>query len=76
MVRTVISLGEEEKEWLDRRAAEEGVPMTEIIRQAVKQYRSRSRARRPSRETLLKKTRGTWKHGDGLEYQRKIRDEW
>lgn len=25
---------------------------------------------------LLEKTRGTWKRGDGLEYQVRIRQEW
>lgn len=25
---------------------------------------------------LLEKTRGSWKHGDGLEYQIRIREEW
>lgn len=25
---------------------------------------------------LLEKTRGTWKHGDGLEYQIRLREEW
>ncbi len=25
---------------------------------------------------LLEKTRGTWRHGDGLEYQVRLREEW
>lgn len=76
MVRTMISLGEEEKEWLDRKAAEDGVSMAEIIRLAVKQYRTHDRPRRPSLDTLLRKTRGIWRRGDGLAYQVKVRDEW
>jgi hypothetical protein len=27
-------------------------------------------------DELLLKTSGLWKHGDGLNYQEKIRDEW
>ncbi|MBA2692883.1 MAG: hypothetical protein H0U65_10375 [Rubrobacter sp.] len=27
-------------------------------------------------EKLLEETEGTWKHGDGLEYQIRIREEW
>ncbi len=29
-----------------------------------------------SSQELLEKTRGTWKGGDGLEYQIRIREEW
>ena len=34
MVRTIVSLAEEEKEWLDRRSRQEGVPMAEVVRRA------------------------------------------
>ncbi len=36
MVRIVISLGEGSKRSLDRRAARDGISMTELIRRAVK----------------------------------------
>ena len=76
MVRTVISLPDDDKRWLDRRAAQEGVPMTELIRRAVRLLREHGGAERPPFEELLERTRGTWKHGDGLRYQRKTRREW
>jgi hypothetical protein len=76
MVRTVISLDVDDKRWLDRAAASEGVPMTELIRQAVKLLRERTRRRRPQVDDLLDQTSGSWKLGDGLAYQRKIRREW
>lgn len=76
MVRTVISLDEDEKRWLDRRAAEEGVPMTELIRRAVRLLREHSQLRQPEWEDLLTRTAGIWKHGDGLEYLERLRGEW
>lgn len=75
MVRTVVSLDPEDKAWLDRKARQEGVPMTEIVRQAVRQLRERSESA-PRMERLLEKTRGMWKGDDGLAYQRRLRREW
>jgi hypothetical protein len=81
MVRTVISLDEADKQWLDERAAAEGVPMTEIIRRAVRRLREdrgadAASATGTTTEDLLERTRGTWQHGDGLEYQERLRGEW
>jgi hypothetical protein len=75
MVRTVISLDAEEKAWLDRRAAEEGVPMTQVVRDAIRRLREESEAR-PGFDALLGETRGIWTAGDGLEYQKRLRTEW
>lgn len=75
MVRTVIALPKEDKDWLDREAAREGVSMTELVRRAVGLLRAESE-RRESFEDLLDATAGTWTQGDGLEYQRRIRAEW
>ncbi len=77
MPRTIISLSAEDKAWLDLRAKEERVPMTELVRRAVREYRQRfgDGAPRPLEE-LLERTRGGWKHGDGLRYQNTARDEW
>ncbi len=73
MVRTVISLEEEEKAWLDRKAEQEDVSMTEVVRRAVRRYREESEL---SVHRLLEKTSGIWSGEDGLSYQRRIRDEW
>lgn len=40
MIRTVFSIDEDDKQWLDRKAAREGVSMTEVIRRAVRRLRS------------------------------------
>ena len=77
MPRTIISLSDEDKVWLDRRSRAERVPMTELVRRAVREYRERYDAGAPSRlRELLERTRGRWTHGDGLRYQDAARDEW
>ena len=76
MVRTVISLEAKEKLWLDRAARSEGVPMTELIRRAVRLLREQSRRERPDLNDLLDATSGSFRRGDGLTYQRKVRREW
>lgn len=76
MVRTVVSLEKKDKRWLDGAAAAEGVPMTELIRRAVRLLREQSRRERPAWDDLLDQTSGSWALGDGLRYQRKIRREW
>lgn len=76
MIRTVISLDPEDKQWLDRKAKESQTTLAALIRQAVKQMRRQEEAKSPSFEQLLKSTKGLWKGGDGLVYQESIRDEW
>ena len=77
MPRTIISLSDEDKVWLDRRSRAERVPMTELVRQAVREYRERCDAAGSSRlRELLGRTRGCWTHGDGLRFQNTARDEW
>ena len=76
MVRTVISLDEEDKRWLDARARETHVSMAEIVRQAVRRLREESAREARATDELLQQTSGIWKQGDGLAYQRRLRDEW
>ncbi|HKI06395.1 MAG TPA: ribbon-helix-helix domain-containing protein [Thermoanaerobaculia bacterium] len=78
MIRTLISLEDEDKKWLDRKAKEEGLTMTELVRVAVRRYREQCEASQAaeSLEQLLGRTAGIWREGDGLAYQRAVRDEW
>jgi hypothetical protein len=75
MVRTVVSLDEDDKRWLDNEAAREGVPMTEVIRRAVRRLRS-EHERTADFDRLLAATRGIGSGEDGLEVQRRLRGEW
>lgn len=78
LVRTVISLDVAEKRWLDAKAKEERVAMTEIVRRAIRAYREAERRTDSSGfEALLRRTAGIWKpRVDGLEYQNRLRTEW
>jgi len=78
MIRTLISLDEEDKTWLDRRAKEEGLTMTQLVRMAVKRYREQceTSAGEPSLEQALRRTAGLRRGGDGLAWQQEIRGEW
>lgn len=76
-IRTIISLDPEQKAWLDGLARETGKSMTAIVREALAAYRAQqNRKRKPVLDDLLAQTSGTWKKGDGLAWQRRLRDEW
>lgn len=72
--KTTILLHEDERDWLERYSEDRKLPMAEAIRIAIKNLREAD-----GRETyaqLLQETKGVWKKGNGLDYQRKIRSEW
>ena len=75
MVRTVVSLGEEDKKWLDERASKDGVPMTEVVRRAVRRLRYEEGAAEAFAE-LLESTRGIGTGEDGMVVQKRLRNEW
>jgi Arc/MetJ-type ribon-helix-helix transcriptional regulator len=75
MIRTVVSLPEEDKRWLDDEAVREGVSMTEVIRRAVSRLRAEAR-RAKAFDDLLKTTAGIGTGDDGVALQKKLRKEW
>jgi hypothetical protein len=78
MVRTVISLDERDKQWLDRKAREQGVSMTTLVRQAVREMRLRpspANGNEPAFEEILRMTKGTWTKGDAAAWVRRMRRE-
>jgi len=75
MVRTVVSLPEDDKRWLDAEAKREGVSMTAVIRMAVSRLRAETR-RAKTFDNLLKTTAGIGTGEDGVALQRKLRKEW
>ena len=75
MIRTVISLPDEDKRWLDGEAVREGVSMTELIRRAVSRLRSEAKRERAF-ESLLEDTSGIGAGEDGVAVQAKLRREW
>jgi len=73
MVRTIISLDIEDKKWIDQLARKRDVSMTEIVREAIRRMRHEEEE---TVDVLLEHTKRTWREGDGLLYQRKVRGEW
>jgi hypothetical protein len=69
----ILSLEDQDKAWLERKAREEGVSMAEVVRQAVRRMQH---AEEESLDQVLAATRGLWHKGDGLRYQRAVRREW
>ena len=76
MIRTVLSLADSDKRWLDQQASLQHVPMTEVVRQAVQALRAARQQNGDDFQALLAGTSGIWSHGDGLDWQQNARDEW
>lgn len=73
MTRMLISLEETDRRWLEQRAQEAGIPMSEVVRQAIRQ--AQESGQKPLKD-LLASTKGLWRQGDGLRYQRRVRKDW
>ena len=80
MVRTVVSFDERDKKWLDRKAREEGVTMTTLVRQAVRDLRMKggsagisTSVSEPAFEEILRMTKGTWRKGDAAAWVKRMR---
>lgn len=76
MIRTVVSLDEADKPWLDQQAALQQVSMTEVVRQALHAFRAARERNNNDFSALLDDTSGLWTEGDGLDWQQKMRSEW
>jgi Arc/MetJ-type ribon-helix-helix transcriptional regulator len=72
--RTIITLPDEDKAWLEEYSRMHGISMAEGIRSALRLFREKKQ--REIYRALVEQTRGIWLHGDGLDYQRKLRSEW
>jgi hypothetical protein len=73
MTRLLVSLNEQDRGWLERKARQTGASMAEVVRQSIQRMK---KAEQKSFDELLRATSGVWRGGDGLRYQRKIRREW
>lgn len=65
MIRTVFRVEPEEKDWLRRCARSERVPMAEVVRRAVRQYRVRRESPPAPDQLLLWRDPGLWAAADG-----------
>jgi len=73
-IRTIITLSEEDKRWLESYSNAHQVSLAEAIRQGIR--RLKDAELRETYRVLVQSTKGLWKRGDGLKYQREIRSEW
>jgi hypothetical protein len=73
MNRTIISLESDDKVWLEEESLRSGLPQSAIVRLSIRYLRL---DREKSFQNLLNQTTGTWKEGDGLAYQERLRSEW
>lgn len=78
MVRTLISLPEQKLKKLDMLARKSKKSRAQLVREAVDLYLKKNDKPQESWKELVKRTAGIWKHKnvDGLEYERKLREEW
>ena len=72
--RTIITISEEDKTWLEAYSKAFNVSVAEVIRQGIKRLRETDEPEAYLK--LVENTRGIWKQGDGLRYQIGLRSEW
>lgn len=72
--RTIITLPEEDKIWLEGYSMAYQISFAEAVRRGIKRLRESATA--DTYTMLVENTQGVWKKGDGLKYQRSIRSEW
>ncbi len=76
MTRTIVSIPEEEKKWLESYSRRHGISSAEIVRRAIREYR-----RKESQKSLagvLRETAGAWTSikGDTRDHVDALRKEW
>jgi hypothetical protein len=72
--RTILTISEEDKNWLESDSSLHKVSVAEAIRQGIRKLREAEF--HENYHALVKNTKGILKNGNGLAYQEKIRNEW
>lgn len=72
-MRFLADLPDDDVQWLDRQAAEQGKSRAAVVREAIVAYRAEAS------KDWIKRGFGYWKDrddiGDGVEYQRVVRED-
>jgi len=72
--RAIITISDQEKQWLGSYTKTHGISMAEAIRRGIACLKaSQSLA---SYQKTVSDTKGIWLKGDGLKYQERLRSEW
>jgi hypothetical protein len=75
MVRTIVTIEESDKKWLDRYSGRHSQSTAETIRLAIKEFQKISRGE--DYQKALKSTAGLLGgKDDSVKYVRKLRSEW
>ncbi len=72
--RTIITISEEDKRWLESYSSLHKVSVAEAIRQSIRKLKEVELLE--NYQSLVNNTTGLWKKRDGLACQKKIRAEW
>jgi hypothetical protein len=76
MTRTILSLPEDEKKWLESYGRRHRISGAEVIRRAIREFR----LMKPDKDlaSVLRETAGAWTSikGDSRDYVDKLRKEW
>ena len=72
--RTIITLSEEDKQWLESYSRTHQISLAEAIRQGIRRLKDVELEN--TYRTIVQNTQGIWKEGEGMKYQRKLRSEW
>jgi hypothetical protein len=72
--RTIITLPDEDRAWLEEYSKVHGISMAEGIRTALRLLRENKE--KDTYRTLVERTQGIWGQGDWLDYQRRLRADW
>ena len=72
--RIIITLSEEDKQWLESYSRAHQISLAEAIRQGIRRLKDVELEN--TYRTIVQNTRGIWKEGEGMKYQRKLRSEW
>lgn len=76
MIRSIISITRDDKEWLDCYGRRHKLSSAELVRRAIKEYRAR--VERRNLQTVIRETAGSWKSvkGDSQKLVNGMRKEW
>ena len=72
--RTIITLSESDKSWLESYSKTYGLSMAEAIRMGIATLKNEKY--RSTYQKIVNETSGIWEKGDGLQYQNELRSEW
>jgi len=76
MTRTIVSIPEDEKKWLESYSRRRRISSAEVVRRAIREYRRKESQK--SLAGILSETAGTWTSvkGDTRDYVDALRKEW